>query len=68
MFNQVRYWHPYVSPNDPCPPVKVKSYVVPPNQFITFQSPGMKQNSPNEALRTGTLWPQLYSPYPIPGH
>lgn len=67
MFDQVRYWHPYVSPFDPCPPITVKSYVVPPNLFVNFQSPGLPQNSPQVALRSGTLWPLFYSPYPIPG-
>jgi spore coat protein JA len=65
VFNQVRVWHPYISPYDPCPPKQVKTYYVPPNQFITFQSPGLPQNTAGEALRTGTLWPLLYSPYPV---
>jgi spore coat protein JA len=39
-------------------------YIVPPNQYMTFQPAGLKQFSPREALRKGTLWPDLYSPYP----
>ena len=67
VFDQVRYWHPYVSPFDPCPPMLVKSFVVPPNLFISFQPPGLPQHSPAAALASGTLWPAFYSPYPIPG-
>jgi spore coat protein JA len=60
---QERYWHPYISPLDPCPPLHVKRYVVPPNQFLGFQPPGLPQFSRGEALYRGTLWPILYSPY-----
>ncbi|QKG85132.1 spore coat associated protein CotJA [Kroppenstedtia pulmonis] len=61
--HQVRYWYPYVSPFDPCPPIRVKHYVVPPNQYLGFQPRHLPQFSPMEALRYGTLWPILYSPY-----
>ncbi|WAH38345.1 spore coat associated protein CotJA [Alicyclobacillus dauci] len=61
--SQWRQYQPYHSPFDPCPP-RAKRYVVPPNQMMTFQSSGLKQYSPHEALRRGTLWPDLYSPYP----
>jgi len=61
--HQERYWQPYVSPFDPCRPIRVKKYVVPPNQYIPFQPPCLPQFSPKEALRRGTLWPLLYSPY-----
>ncbi|MHA0857790.1 spore coat associated protein CotJA [Paenibacillus sp. CMAA1364] len=40
-----------------------RTYVIPPNQFITFQPVGWPQYSLSEALRVGTLWPALYSPY-----
>ncbi|MFD1908415.1 spore coat associated protein CotJA [Paenibacillus rhizoplanae] len=40
-----------------------KTYVVPPNQFVTFQPPNLPQFSLPEALKHGTLWPSLYSPY-----
>ncbi|MFC5468375.1 spore coat associated protein CotJA [Cohnella suwonensis] len=61
---QWRDWFPYVSPNDPCPPIRVKWYVVPPNQFIVIQPPNLPQFPLEEALMRGTLWPALYSSYP----
>ncbi|MBA4550771.1 spore coat associated protein CotJA [Thermoactinomyces vulgaris] len=61
---QQRVWYPYISPLDPCPPQRVKTYVVAPNQFLGFQPPGLPQYPPHKALRRGTLWPILYSPYP----
>ncbi|MDA5108814.1 MULTISPECIES: spore coat associated protein CotJA [Brevibacillus] len=63
MHSQTRVYYPYVSPFDPCPPMRVKTYVVPPNLFIQFQPPGLPQFSAPEALRHGVLWPALYSPY-----
>lgn len=62
-YNQIRTYKRYVSPLDPCPPKLVGTYVVPPNQFLGFQPPNLPQFSPQEALRYGTLWPALYSPY-----
>lgn len=50
---------PFISPLDPCPPVRVKTFVLPPQIFIDFQEPGLPQYSPEEALRRGTLWPLL---------
>lgn len=61
---QWRDWKPYVSPKDPCPPIRVKWYVVPPNLFINYQPMNLPQFPLEEALRKGTLWPALYSPYP----
>jgi len=61
--DQVRVWYPYVSPFDPCKPRRVKTYVVPPNQYLGFQPPCLPQYSPRKALRCGTLWPILFSPY-----
>ncbi|MEK8212440.1 MULTISPECIES: spore coat associated protein CotJA [unclassified Paenibacillus] len=63
MNSQERVWTPYRGPFDPCPPVPFKTYVVPPNQFIAFQPPGLPQFPLPEALRAGTLWPALFSPY-----
>lgn len=60
---QTRVWTPYRGPFDPCPPVPYKTYVVPPNQFIAFQPPGWPQFPLPEALKAGTLWPALFSPY-----
>jgi spore coat protein JA len=61
---QWRDYMPYVGSCDPCPPIRVKWYVVPPNQYIVFQPMNLPQYSLDEALRRGTLWPALYSPYP----
>ncbi|KGP93161.1 CotJA [Pontibacillus chungwhensis BH030062] len=66
MFTQVKYYQPYNSPNDPCPPVRVKSYQTPPQLYIGFQPPNLQQFSPKQALYCGTLWPAFYSPYPDP--
>ncbi|WP_342505722.1 spore coat associated protein CotJA [Sporosarcina sp. FSL K6-2383] len=52
-------YKPYVSPLDPCPPIWVKTFVLPPQIFMNFQPPGLPQNSPEETLRQGTLWPSL---------
>ena len=67
MFTQYKYWRPYISPNDPCPPIEIKSYSTPPQLYIGFQPSGLPQfPTAREALMHGTLWPQLYSPYPNP--
>ncbi|WP_020615960.1 spore coat associated protein CotJA [Paenibacillus daejeonensis] len=63
MNNQIRSWQPFRSPLDPCPPILVKTYVVPPNQYMVFQPMNLPQFPLAEALRAGTLWPALYSPY-----
>ncbi len=61
--SQIREYYPFIGPFDPCPPIRVKTYVVPPNQFVTFQPMNLPQFSPAEALRLGTLWPAFYSNY-----
>jgi spore coat protein JA len=66
MSDQFRHYRPFIGPHDPCPPIKVKSYNVPPQLFISFQPPDLPQFPPHEALRKGTLWPALYAPYPDP--
>ncbi|WP_019912176.1 spore coat associated protein CotJA [Paenibacillus sp. HW567] len=63
MNTEERVWIPFRGPFDPCPPVPCKTFVVPPNQFITFQPPNLPQFTLPEALRAGTLWPALFSPY-----
>lgn len=63
MFTTRKYWHPYVSPFDPCPPITTKQFVTAPNLYINFQPPGMQQFSPREALFAGTLWCAFYDPY-----
>ncbi|KOY17046.1 spore coat associated protein CotJA [Paenibacillus xylanivorans] len=60
---QLRAYVPFVGPFDPCPPKAIRTYLVPPQLFIPFQPMGWPQFSPAEALRIGTLWPALYSPY-----
>ncbi|SFM20009.1 spore coat protein JA [Paenibacillus sp. 1_12] len=61
--NQEKAWFPYVGPCDPCPPIRVKIFSTPPQLYIHFQPMNLPQFSPQEALRHGTLWPALYSPY-----
>ncbi|MBE1441378.1 spore coat associated protein CotJA [Paenibacillus sp. OAS669] len=63
MFTQEKVWCPYVGPFDPCPPIREKVYSTPPQLYIPFQPPNLPQWSPHEALKKGTLWPALYSPY-----
>jgi spore coat protein JA len=65
MDRQWRVHQPYRSPFDPCPP-RPKAFIVSPNQYIVVQPKGMKQFSPRDALKHGTLWPDLYSPYSPP--
>ena len=57
MPHQNRYWKRFVSPFDPCRPIRVKKYNVPPNLFLGFQPPNLPQFPPHVALRAGTLWP-----------
>jgi spore coat protein JA len=66
MDDQFRYYKPFISPLDPCPPIRIKSFNVPPQLFIAFQPPNWPQFSPHEALKKGTLWPALFAPYPDP--
>lgn len=63
MHSQERVWFPYISPFDPCPPMRVKTYVVPPNQYMNYQPSNLPQFSLEDALKYGTLWPALHSPY-----
>lgn len=65
-FTQRKFYRPYVSPFDPCPPIKVKSYETPPHLYMCVQPPGLPQFGAYEALRHGTLWPALFSPYENP--
>ncbi|CAH1225866.1 MULTISPECIES: spore coat associated protein CotJA [Paenibacillus] len=60
---QIRAYRPFIGPFDPCKPMEIRTYLVPPQLFIPFQPMGWPQFSPSEALRAGTLWPALYSPY-----
>jgi spore coat protein JA len=65
MNRQWRAFESFHSPLDPCPP-RPKAYIVPPNQYYVMQPKGLRQYAPREALRRGTLWPDLYSPYERP--
>ena len=58
-----RDWYPFVGPFDPCPPKYVKTYYVPPNQYIPYQPMNLPQFPLADALKLGTLWPALYGPY-----
>lgn len=67
MFTQFKYWKPYVSPFDPCKPILIKDYSTPPQLYIPFQPPNLPQYpTAKQALHCGTLWPDLFSPYPNP--
>ncbi len=61
---QFKYYTPYYSPLDPCPPMTVKRYNTPPNLYLGYQPMNLPQYRPEEALRRGTLWPIFYAPYP----
>ncbi|CAM3448672.1 spore coat associated protein CotJA [Marinicrinis lubricantis] len=63
MHTNEKFYEPFIGPFDPCPPIRVKSYITPPNLYIPFQPMNLPQFSPSEALRKGTLWPALFSPY-----
>ncbi|TXK75868.1 spore coat associated protein CotJA [Paenibacillus sp. N3.4] len=62
-FTQFKSYFPYISPFDPCPPLREKFFNTPPQLYIHFQPSGLPQFSPYEALKIGTLWPALYAPY-----
>nr|WP_295972364.1 spore coat associated protein CotJA [uncultured Bacillus sp.] len=66
MHTRYKVFYPYISPFDPCPPMKVKSYSTPPNLYLGFQPANLEQFSPQEALRAGTLWKVFYDPYYSP--
>lgn len=61
-----RYYHPFIGPFDPCPPMRIKSYETPPQLFMGFQPYGLPQFNPQQALMHGTLWPALFAPYTNP--
>ncbi|WP_096202502.1 spore coat associated protein CotJA [Bacillus sp. FJAT-45350] len=66
-FTTRKYYYPYVSPFDPCPPILKKPYSTPPNLYVGYQPYGTPQfSSPREALYAGTLWPIFYDPYYSP--
>ncbi|WP_081757095.1 spore coat associated protein CotJA [Gorillibacterium massiliense] len=56
-------WEPFIGPCDPCPPIRVKVFSTPPQLFLGFQPMMLPQFDLCEALKAGTLWPCLFSPY-----
>jgi spore coat protein JA len=63
MKNQVKIYHPVAGRYDPCTPITEKTFVVPPQLFLTYQPADLPQYEGKEALLKGTLWPDLFSPY-----
>ncbi|WP_173916275.1 spore coat associated protein CotJA [Halobacillus sp. Marseille-Q1614] len=66
MYTPIKWYKPFISTNDPCPPMRWKYYQTPPNLYLGFQPPGLPQFPVQEALFRGTLWPVLFDPYPSP--
>lgn len=64
MIPQFRVYTPYISPFDPCPPIREKIYNTPPQLYMNYQPPNLPQFPMAEALKRGTLWPALFGPYP----
>ncbi|MCP3032695.1 spore coat associated protein CotJA [Halobacillus sp. A1] len=60
MYTPIKWYQPYVSTSDPCPPMRWKYYQTPPNLYLGFQPTGLPQYSLKEALCKGTLWPVLF--------
>jgi spore coat protein JA len=60
-------YKPFISPLDPCPPIKVRTFETPPQLYMGFQPYNLPQ-FPNlkSALKHGTLWPALFAPYDSP--
>jgi spore coat protein JA len=67
MIAQYRMYEPFIGPCDPCPPIPVKVFNTPPHLYLGFQPMLLPQFDLSEALKRGTLWPCLYSPY-VPRH
>lgn len=66
MYTTTKEYYPYISPFDPCKPIRVKTYSTPPNLYLNFQPPNLPQFTPMEALKAGTLWKAFYDPYYSP--
>ena len=66
MYTRVKCYYPFVSPFDPCRPMRIKYYSTPPQLYIQFQPYGLPQYPPKVALKRGTLWPAFYDPYQNP--
>jgi spore coat protein JA len=59
-------YRPYISPFDPCPPIPIKTYETPAELYVGYQPYGLPQYPPKVALKQGTLWPALFTPYQNP--
>jgi spore coat protein JA len=66
MYTTRKTYEVFVSPFDPCPPLRVKTYETPPQLYLGYQPYGLPQFKPSEALKHGTLWPALFAPYTNP--
>lgn len=60
MYTHHKTYEPYVSPLDPCMPMKTKMYSTPPQLYLGYQPPNLPQFTPAEALKAGTLWKAFY--------
>ena len=65
-YTQIKSYTPFHSDYDPCPPIGKKYYSTPPNLYMGFQPPNLKQYDAKEALQKGTLWPAFYDYYENP--
>ncbi|WP_226528356.1 spore coat associated protein CotJA [Metabacillus niabensis] len=65
-YTSIKEYKPFHGLYDPCSPIGLKYYSTPPNLYIGFQQPNMKQFSPTEALKKGTLWPAFWDYYENP--
>lgn len=66
MYTYRKTYRPYISPFDPCHPIKVKTYETPPQLYLGFQPYNLPQYPLRKALKRGSLWPALYAPYTNP--
>lgn len=65
-YTSMKSYQPFHSKYDPCKPIGMKYYSTPPNLYLGFQPPNLKQYSPKEALKKGTLWPVFWDYYENP--
>jgi spore coat protein JA len=66
MYTTRKTYYPFISPFDPCKPMRMKTYETPPQLYMGFQPYNLPQFNPKEALIHGTLWPTLVAPYTNP--
>jgi spore coat protein JA len=63
MKNEVKAFEPIKGKYDPCTPIAEKTFVLPPQLYSEYQPVELPQFSAKEALKKGTLWPDLFSSY-----